>query len=210
MKKIFIVLQLVIMQFSINANAKKVVKVGDEAATDYFRQRKSNSRTVSSVSSTGDRYLALLFGTFTNDKVYDWGDESNEKDIGDLTFGVTYRIGEWTSSMDLLFRAEFMAYELKEGRPVKLSIMPIIAFPDARSRFPLYFGAGIGPGVYLKQIDDESDLSLDYQLLMGARFFDVWDSIGLIFETGLKNHVHLLTDGQAKGTYFSVGTVFDF
>jgi hypothetical protein len=47
-------------------------------------------------------------------------------------------------------------------------------------------------------------------LLIGARFFDVFDSIGLVLETGLKNHVHILSDGQAKGVYLSMGTVFDF
>ena len=44
--------------------------------------------------------------------------------------------------MDLLFRADFNSWDFPEKKPVKLSLMPLVVFPDANSEFPLYFGGG--------------------------------------------------------------------
>jgi hypothetical protein len=88
--------------------------------------------------------------------------------------------------------------------------MPIIAFPDARSNFPLYFGVGAGLGIFFEQIGDESDLSFDYAVITGLRFPDLFPWGGLILETGLKGQVNLLSSGQHDGVFLSVGTVFIF
>jgi hypothetical protein len=99
---------------------------------------------------------------------------------------------------------------LAEGEVTKFSIMPIITFPDASSRFPLYFGVGLGLGVFGNQIPGESTLALDYSLIAGARFFNLWGQTGLFVEGGIKNHLHLLSDGQFNGTFISSGLVFTF
>jgi hypothetical protein len=83
-------------------------------------------------------------------------------------------------------------------------------FPDASSKFPLYFGGGIGPGIFLNQIPDESSVSLDYQLFAGVRFFDVFRNTGFFVEAGLKDHFLLTSDGQFNGTYAALGLVFTF
>jgi hypothetical protein len=62
----------------------------------------------------------------------------------------------------------------------------------------------------IKQIADESILALDYSLVAGARFLNVIDTMGFMIETGLKNHIHLLSDGQFNGVFVNVGTVFTF
>lgn len=194
-------------------------ETGKKAATEYFLKRKRarksepaprESRYVKrDVAASGDRYLMLNLGLFFDQESYRWG-ESNQDDIADFTAGVTYRVGEWVSSMDMNFRADMISYSLDEGNALKLSMMPVITFPDARSEFPMYFGAGAGLGVFFRQIEDESHLSFDYTVLAGVRLMNLVDNMGFTAEVGMKNHIFLLSDGQFNGAYFSIGTVFDF
>ena len=195
-------------------------ETGKKAATEYFIERKKaksksepaprQSRYVNrSVSSAGERYLMLNIGMFFDDQSYRWGD-NNQDNVADFTAGVTYRVGEWVSSMDMNFRADITSYSLDEGDTLKLSMMPVITFPDARSEFPMYFGGGAGLGVFFRQIEDESHLSFDYTVLAGVRLMNLVDNMGFTAEVGMKNHIFLLSDGQFNGAYFSIGTVFDF
>lgn len=131
-------------------------------------------------------------------------------DIGKLNAGVTYRVGEWVNSMDMNMRVEYTSYDLGVGSARKLSFSGLITFPDANSRFPLYFGAGAGAGFFIKQVNKESALAFDYQLVAGARFMNVIENVGFSFETGLKNHIHMLSDGQFNGVFVNLGTVFAF
>ncbi len=189
-------------------------EVGPERAREYMRRRTPSPATTRRPASrplgpTGSRYLSLHVGGFLDEDVYRWGSSEN-KDVGKLNAGVTYKIGEWTQAMDLLFRADFTSFELLERRAVKMSLLPLVVFPDSASGFPLYFGAGIGPGVFLRQVPGSSSLSLDYQILAGARFYEVVKGMGLMFEAGLKNHVHIFSKGQHNGVFFTSGMVFRF
>lgn len=184
---------------------------GPQRAQEYFRERKNQAPAASESSSRGPkpRYLALHVGSFFSDRGYKWGD-GDQKNIGKLNAGVTYRLGEWVNSMDFSLRVDYFGFKLDEGDARKLAFSTIITFPDANSRFPLYFGGGIGFGMFLKQINDESALSFDYQLLAGVRLLDLLDSLGLMVETGVKNHLHLLGNGQFNSVFINVGTVFLF
>ncbi|MCB0411463.1 MAG: hypothetical protein KDD22_02985 [Bdellovibrionales bacterium] len=187
-------------------------EVGEPAARKYFKERKKevpSEHRSSSHTSNYDRYLSLHVGSFFNERSYRWGATAQDG-VGRLNAGVTYRVGEWTNSMDLLFRADFETFRLNEGRANKLSLLPMITFPDANSGFPLYFGGGAGVGIFFKQLRDESDLSFDYQLVVGARIMNVTDGFGIMLETGLKNHILLLSDGQFNGVFFAAGGVFQF
>jgi hypothetical protein len=148
-------------------------------------------------------------GTYVSDTAYKWGMD-NQSEVGDVNAGVTYRVGEWVNSMDLGIRIDFSSYGLEAGRAGKLSFLPVITFPDASSRFPLYFGAGLGLGIFTTQISGESALALDYQLFMGVRFFEIFQNAGFFLEAGMKNHVHLVSDGQFNGTFVTLGPVFTF
>lgn len=184
--------------------------VGQDAARKYFRVRNQKSdEKPKGLPVVGDRYMSLHLGTFLSEDVYKWG-HGPFKDVGQLTAGVGYKIGEWTGSMDLIFKADVTTYSLQEGRAVKLSLMPAVVFPDADSGFPVYFGAGAGVGIFFKQIEDESSLSFDYTVFAGARLFEVLGSVGLTVEAGMKNHILLLSDGQYNGVFISFGTVHRF
>lgn len=203
-------------------------ETGKKAAQQFFLKRKQTAasqeresdseesespeattpvRSYSSVAA--DRYLMLQAGLFFDEESYKWGKQNNGE-VADWNAGVTYRMGEWTNSMDLNFRGDITSYELNQGRATKLSLLPLITFPDVRSRFPLYFGAGVGLGVFFKQIRDESHISLDYQVVAGARLFEVIENMGLVAEVGMKNHILLLSDGQFNGAFFNLGALFEF
>lgn len=194
-------------------------RVGRQAAAKYMAPKRpdeasteneSESYSTRAPAAASDHYLAIHVGSFVNDNAYKWGAPDNQTNVGRYNFGVTYRFGEWVNSMDLLFRFDVSKINLAEGGVTKFSILPVITFPDASSRFPLYFGAGVGLGVFGTQIAGESALSIDYQLLAGARFFNLWGQTGLFVEGGIKNHIFLLSDGQFNGTFIATGLVFAF
>lgn len=192
-------------------------QTGRAKAQEYFQTRKASTHRAANPerqpASEGDggapRYLAVQFGTYFSDNAYAWG-HGDQRNLGQLDAAVTYRLGEWVNTMDFALRVNYTDYNLSEGHARKLSFGGILTFPDANSRFPLYFGAGLGAGFFLQQIHDESVLALDYSLMAGVRFFNVFDQVGLLAEVGLKNHLNLLSDGQFNGVYFNVGAVFAF
>lgn len=187
-----------------NSRKKAAPKTGRRAAAKYM------NRKAASGGSSGSHYMAVHFSRFFDHTAYKWGEQSKTEDAGRYGIGVTYRIGEWTSSMDLSLRAQLTSYKIDGEKPYKLSLMPVITFPEADAKFPLYFGGGLGLGAFLKQISGESSLSIDYTVLAGARFFNLFNGVGALFEIGLDNHIHLLSDGQTSGVYASVGSVFEF
>lgn len=157
----------------------------------------------------GDDLLMLSLGTFVNSSSYNWKGSDKRDNVGRVSYGVTYLFDEW-SKIDANLRLDFAEYKLDDLRASKLSIMPLWTFPQASSRFPLYFGFGAGLGVFFNQVPEESNLSFDYQLLAGARFMDLFENFGFFVELALKNHLHLLSDGQFNGSALTAGAVFSF
>lgn len=209
----------------INARSGFRPKVGRQAAAKYMSPQRpdqkdedgggedgqtESSRSRQPAGTSSDHYLALHVGSFVSDNSYKWGAPENQDNIGRWNLGVTYRMGEWVNSMDLLMRFDVSRFALAEGGVTKFSFLPLITFPDASSRFPLYFGAGLGLGFFGTQLAGESSLALDYQLMAGARFFNIWDLTGLFIEGGIKNHLHILSDGQYNGTFITTGLLFTF
>lgn len=190
------------------------VQAPKEKAGEYFKARKEEK---SSGAQTRDvtgspRFLAVHIGTFFSDQAYRWG-RKNQDDVGALDAGVDYRMGEWVNSMDWALRINYTSYNLEDGDARKLSFGAILTFPDVNSGFPLYFGGGLGAGFFIKQTkepEDESPLSLDYTLMLGARFHNVIGNTGFMIETGLKNHLLVFSDGQFNGVYVNGGCVFSF
>lgn len=184
-------------------------EAGNESG-DESSDQGAGVRSRGPAGTSADHYLALHFGWFVSDNSYKWGVPENQNNVGRWNLGVTYRMGEWVNSMDLLIRFDVSRFVLAEGGVTKFSFLPLITFPDASSRFPLYFGAGAGLGFFGTQLAGESSLALDYQLLAGARFFNIWDLTGLFIEGGIKNHLHILSDGQYNGTFITTGLLFTF
>lgn len=191
--------------FSFQSFAQTPV-VGRDAAAQYFgEQQNTNIRQ----AGPTDHYMALHIGKLVNTDAWKWGVNDREKDAGSLSLGVTYRVSEWHQT-DFAIRLDFNEYDIEGDKPQKLSFLPMIFFPEASSQFPLYFGAGVGPGIFFKQVSGESSVSLDYQLVVGIRFFDIFENVGFLLESGLKNHIQLGDDGQVNSAFITTGAVFTF
>lgn len=220
--KIVLPILIILLGFQNLAQADEPPRVGRGAASKYFEKRSPDAsedaaepvaNASSRSSGPNDHYLALHVGKMMSSTAYEWGTEAKQTDVGDFTAGLTYRVGEWRNSMDLSIRIDFIQFNIVgngEPKPLKMSILPLVTFPDAAAKFPLYFGFGAGPGVFFRQTDGEASLSLDYQLIAGARFFDVFENAGFFIESGLKNHLQLWNSGQFNGTFLSAGAVFTF
>jgi hypothetical protein len=188
---------------------------GKDKAKQYFQSRKgerSGAQAAAPADGATPHLLAIHFGGFFQGQSYQWGD-NDKQGSGRFNGGVTYRLGEWINSMDLSLRAEYTTYwwnDDKNQYARKLSFSPIITFPDANSRFPLYFGAGAGLGLFTHQVSDKSPVSLDWQVMGGVRFLNVFQQVGFMVEAGLKNTVLLFSDGQFNGVFINVGSVFAF
>jgi hypothetical protein len=206
-KTLLIFVTLMVSSFSF-ANEPRV---GRKAAAKYF-ETDSEPRTPSQSEASlamGESVLMLHVGGFTESTSYKWQGDPTQKGIGKATYGVTYLYDHW-GRLDTNIRLDFIEFKLGNDRATKLSLMPLWTFPMAESRFPLYFGLGAGLGIFFTQIEGESNLSLDYQLVAGLRFLDIIDNFGAFIEYGLKNHLHVLSDGQYNSTALSAGVAFNF
>lgn len=182
-------------------------RVGRQAAAEYFQNNSATS--ASNGASGGDNFMMIDYGAFTKSEAYQWPLTGPKKSVAKATYGITYFLSEW-NSLDLNLRADFNEFLINQERLVKISFLPLITFPRIETRFPIYFGMGAGLGVFFKQIDSESNLSFDYQLVTGVRMMDLLNGMGFFVEYGLKNHLHLLSDGQLNATAVTGGAVFSF
>lgn len=186
-------------------------QVGRKAAAKYFAQAEP-SREVASDSGgsfSGDGLLMLHLGGYSSSTSYAWKDNNKRSGVGKASYGITYLFDEW-AGMDLNLRFDFNEFQIDDDRATKLSILPLVTFPRADRKFPLYFGFGAGPGVFFTQLQDESNLALDYQLVLGLRMLDLVENVGGFIEFGLKNHLHVLSDGQFNGMPLTGGVAFTF
>lgn len=186
----------------VSGRNKSYPEVGKQAAQKYFTKTQAPTLMPSS------RLISLHWGGYINSKAYEWGKSAVTERVGDQSVGVTYKLGEWSQSMDLSMRVDYMQYTFANKNPIKLSLLPLFTFPESSAHFPLYFGGGIGMGAFLTQMENESNLSLDYQLVFGLRMQDIWGHSGFFIESGIKDHLHLLSDGQFTGQFLGAGAVF--
>ena len=204
MRTILIISSLILLiSGSVLANSPKV---GRQAAQEYFQEdAKAYGRRPAAVQNA----MMIYLGTFMGTQAYQWGCSCKMEDVGKSQLGITYIYDEW-NSMDLSIRVDYSEFKVGDVAPRKLSFLPLLTFPRIDSGFPLYFGIGAGAGVFMQQVDNESSISLDYQLVAGARFPEIWEAGGLFVEFAMKNHLHLLSDGQLNGTALSAGGIFLF
>lgn len=190
-------------------------KVGRNAAAKYFEKNpeEQSSRYPSSEEygiGPEERYLAFGGSAYTKSDSYDWGlGASKQTDVGKMGVDMTYRLNQ-ASYIDYAFRALYTEYEPNNQKASKMSFLYTVMLPDAQSKFPLYFGAAAGPGVFFTQLNNESMVTLDTQLFLGLRIFNLFDKTGFYIEGGMKNHLQLTSDGQLNGTYLSAGAIFTF
>lgn len=202
------------------AHAAGAPVVGKRAAAKYFQSKgmaqadptSYEPRYPSSIESLSsqDHYLAVGISSYTNTKAYNWGSDTSEDDVGKAGVDMSYRLNQDYELFDQMVRVSYSEFKPVGKRATKMSFLYGITFPDAGSQFPLYFGLAAGPGIFFKQIEGESSLALDYQMFVGLRLFNLFEKTGFFVEGGLKNHLHITSDGQLNGTFVSAGAVFTF
>lgn len=204
-----LLLQVVLLN---GAQAQSAPKVGNNVGKGAAAKYLAKDTEVLEGAERGvqnRQMLMILVGPYLDSTSYLWKGSAKRTKVGIATYGVTYLFDRW-SAIDVNFRGEFSEYKIDDDRLLKLSLMPLWTFPMWESDFPLYFGLGAGLGIFFRQVEDESNLSFDYQLVTGLRVPDLFEGVGFAMEFGLKNHLHILSDGQFNGTNISVGTVFSF
>ena len=184
--------------------------VGRKAAEKYMAPKKDESRQAERESGAENHIMTVYIGSFVNDHSYKTGGNDSLDNAANLNLGLSYRFGEWTNVADINGALEYTTYSLRGKSVQKLSLLPKISFPDVSSHFPLYFGLGAGLGIFTKQLHAESAISFDYQVFAGLRFLNVFPQTGFFVETGLKNQILLLSDGQFNGWFISLGAIFAF
>lgn len=204
---LLIILSLLIVELPALAQQK----VGRGAAAKYFNKEAEEETTYERPSQrqSGDAYMALMAGPYLSSAAYAWKGGDKRTKIAKADYSVTYLFDNW-GSIDTNIRIGFSEFQIDDEKLSKLSLMPLWTFPMADRGFPLYFGFGAGLGVFFKQIEDESNISFDYQLVAGFRLPDLIENFGFIAEFALKNHLHILSDGQLNATAFTVGGIFSF
>jgi hypothetical protein len=180
--------------------------VGRGAAAKYFQAENPEPPRK---SYSGENFLYLMAGPFASSSSYAWKGGDKRTGTGRQLLSVTYLFDQW-NSIDVNLRLDLIEYKLDEENPSKLTITPFWTFPLVETRFPIYFGLGTGLGIFLKQIENESNISFDYQIATGIRVPELIGSAGVVFELALKNHLHLLSDGQFIGTSIGAGAIFSF
>lgn len=181
----------------------------DEQATEDVRGTRRYPSNIESLSSN-ERYLAFGLSSYMSSVAYNWGTDGKEEQIGKWGVDMTYRISEYNNLLDQAVRVSYTEFKPMDKRSSKMSFMYALTLPDAGSKFPLYFGFAAGPGIFFKQLAGESSISFDYQLFLGLRLFNLFESAGFYVEAGLKNHLQLTSDGQVNGNYVSAGALFTF
>lgn len=159
--------------------------------------------------SNGEELMMIGLGSFLNSETYNWNGAEKREGVGRVNYGFTYMLDE-ESRYDVHLRVDFTEYKVGEERAYKMSMLPLITFPRFSSGFPIYFGVGLGLGVFFDQVPEESSLSFDYQLVGGARFMGLVENVGVFVELAMKNHLLLTTNGQFNGISLAAGGVFTF
>jgi hypothetical protein len=209
MKRLFILITVSITFLAVHVEAQSP-RVGRKAAAKYFNPEtdaSTDSQPLPERVAQIDRLMMLHVGGYSASTSYAWKDNSKRTGIAKATYGVTYLFETW-NGVDLNVRFDFSEYKVDDDRATKLTLMPLWTFPLAETEFPIYFGLGFGVGVFFIQLPDESNLSFDYQLVAGTRFLNLIENVGAFVEFGLKNHLHLLSDGQVNATAIAAGAVF--
>jgi hypothetical protein len=196
------------------APATRQPVVGRQAAQKYMSPKRQSAAAEDHDSSAkgGDfnHYFSVGVGSSVSDKAYHWGGGDTLSNVEKFSINVNYRFGEWVNVADLSLRTEYTSYSVRGVNTRQIGLIPLVTFPDVSSRFPLYFGLGIGPGFFINQYPGDSFFAIDYTILAGLRFLNVFNNVGFFAEGGLKNHFLVFSEGQFNGYFITLGAVFAF
>ena len=179
---------------------------GKAAAMKYFSKnakRQIKTRSPQSIPTAGgDRLLAVAVGSLLNARSYQW----TEEELAGWNVELFYQ-KPTSGYFGQGFHLELQKFANEVDEFSKVSFLVRFTFPR-RLSFPVYLGVAAGPGFFLEQREDESDFAFDYKAYLGVRLNE--PNSQYFFQSGVKNHVHVLSDGQFIGWYVSSGVAYKF
>lgn len=176
---------------------------GKEAAMKYFTKSSKRQLASRSVVDPGNsNLLAMAVGSLVDSKSYQWTDnqlsgwnaEIFYHNASEGYFGKGYHL-------------ELQKFASEDEEFSKVSFLLSFTFPR-RLSFPVYLGVAGGPGYFTKQLRGESAFSFDYKAYLGFRLNEIHSQY--FVQAGIKNHVHVLSDGQFNGWFVSSGVAYRF
>lgn len=183
---------------------------GKAAALKYFQHKKKKSSAAAQVSSRAavrepgaHQMLTLAVGSLLNGKSYHWIEDD---DFGGWTAEASY-VDAASGTFANGFHLELQNFVQGDEKLSKISALVSFIFPR-RLSFPVYIAVAAGPGYFVKQRKNESEFSIDYKSYIGFRLDD--DHSQYFLQSGVKNHIHMLSDGQFIGWFVSSGVAYKF
>lgn len=181
---------------------------GRAAALKYFSKktpggsRAPQSRISAPVMVGAPGLVSLSVGTLVSSQSYQWAGD----DLSGWNAEVAYQPpgGDYFSRG---YHLELQKFNDQSQEFSKLSFLFSLTFPRKIS-FPVYIGAALGPGFFFSQKRGESELSLDYKGFVGFRLNH--ERSQYFVQSGVKNHIHMLSDGQFIGWFVSSGVAYKF
>ena len=179
---------------------------GKSAAMKYFtgdaKKQISTRNPAGSGEVPSQKILAVAVGSLINSKNYNWSEEN----FSGWNVEAFYQ-SAGTGYFGQGFHLEMQKFAADNTELTKLSFLVSLTFPR-RLSFPVYLGLAAGPGYFLKQQENESDFTFDYKAYLGLRLHQV--NSQYFVQSGVKNHVHVLSDGQFVGWFVSSGVAYTF
>lgn len=179
---------------------------GKEAVMKYFAPGRSGQSMIVNrepASLPGnDNLIALSVSGLFNSKSYGWTEES----LKGWGVEASYQ-SPMASFFTRGFHLEYQKYITDRAELGKVSLLMSFTFPR-RLDFPVFLAIAAGPGYFTKQKANESEFTIDYKGYAGLRFTQ--QNTQYFLQSGVKNHVHMLSDGQFISWYFSSGVAYKF
>lgn len=150
------------------------------------------------------RRLGVFAGTFLQ--------KSSQAEQGNSIGGWALRLDYQRESRPGTFLSKGYQLSLQKFKALGSELTNVTFFWSYRFPhevvFPVYVGVAFGPGVFLRQLQDESWLSADIKGFLGFRLNG--SSSQFYVEGGVQNQFLVLSSGQYQGWFVSSGVAYKF
>ena len=140
--------------------------------------------------------------------------ESTEKKYSFLSNSLlSYRqkLKEIFSAGDISLQLSLGSAFLEQQRATYIEISSQISIPAQRITFPMYFGGGLGMGMYPYYVlRSKPSLFLSSEIFAGIQFFDVYENLGFYMETSFRYSLPLKELNVYLETLVKAGIIFRF
>lgn len=194
---------LILFLFLAGVQQASASSKGRDAAMKYFTKKNKRQLASQPVYDPGNsRLIAIAVGSLIDSKNYQWTQDQLSGWNAEIFYHQATK-GYFGQGYHL----ELQKFAGENREFSKVSFLLSFTFPRKLS-FPVYLGVAGGPGYFTKQLKGESAFSFDYKAFLGFRLNEIHSQY--FIQGGIKNHVHVLSDGQFIGWFVSSGVAYRF